>query len=131
MNSNKTVFFATGVLLIILGAFMLIPFLVQFIYNENSSTFLSSSAITIFIGILLWWYCDIGIPFRYWKHRLPWWKEKQQRDLCAHKIGFSSKYYSLIKYVFMQISEIMKVNSWEMNDIRFVFLHMQCIMMCI
>ena len=53
MNNNKTVFFATGVLLIILGAFMLIPFLVQFIYNENSSTFLSSSAITIFIGILL------------------------------------------------------------------------------
>jgi len=53
MNNNKTVFFATGVLLIILGAFMLIPFLVQFIYNENSSTFLSSSGITIFIGILL------------------------------------------------------------------------------
>ena len=53
MNNNKTVFFAIGILLIILGAFMLIPFIVEFIYDEKNSTFLSSSALTIFIGILL------------------------------------------------------------------------------
>ena len=52
MNNNKTVFFAIGVLLIILGVFMFIPFFVQWIYDEKNSTFLSSSAITIFIGIL-------------------------------------------------------------------------------
>ena len=53
MNNNKTVFFAIGILLIILGAFMLIPFIVEFIYGEENSTFLSSSALTTFIGILL------------------------------------------------------------------------------
>jgi len=53
MNNNKTVFFAIGVLLIILGAFMLIPFFVQFIYDEKNSTFLPSASVTAFIGILL------------------------------------------------------------------------------
>ena len=53
MNNYKTVFFATGVLLIILGAFMLIPFFIQFIYEEKDNTFLSSASITAFIGILL------------------------------------------------------------------------------
>ena len=53
MNNNKTVFFAVGILLIILGAFMLIPFLVELIYNEKNSAFLSSAAVTAFIGILL------------------------------------------------------------------------------
>ena len=53
MNNNKTVFFAIGVLLIILGAFMLVPFFVQFLYNEKSSIFLSSSSLTAFIGVLL------------------------------------------------------------------------------
>tara|TARA_B110000438_G_scaffold293172_1_gene332579 strand:- start:1379 stop:2827 length:1449 start_codon:yes stop_codon:yes gene_type:complete len=53
MNNNKTVFFAIGVLLLILGAFMLIPLFIQFIYNENSSTFLSSASVTAFIGVLL------------------------------------------------------------------------------
>ena len=53
MNNNKTVFFAIGILLIILGAFMLIPFIVEFIYGEENSTFLSSSALTTFMGILL------------------------------------------------------------------------------
>ena len=53
MNNSKTVFFAIGVLLIILGAFMLIPFFVQFIYGEESKIFLSSAAVTVFIGILL------------------------------------------------------------------------------
>ena len=53
MNNNKTVFFAIGVLLITLGAFMLVPFFVQFMYDEKNDTFLSSASITIFIGILL------------------------------------------------------------------------------
>jgi len=53
MNNNKTVFFAIGVLLVILGTFMLIPLFVQFLYNEKSSTFLSSASVTVFIGILL------------------------------------------------------------------------------
>jgi len=53
MNNNKTVFFAIGVLLIILGVFMLIPFFVQLLYDEKNSTFLSSALITAFIGILL------------------------------------------------------------------------------
>ena len=53
MNNYKTVFFAIGVLLILLGAFMIIPFFVQFIYGEVNSTFLSSASVTAFIGILL------------------------------------------------------------------------------
>ena len=53
MNNYKTVFFAIGVLLIILGASMLIPFFIQYIYGEENSTFLSSASVTIFIGILL------------------------------------------------------------------------------
>ena len=53
MNSYKTVFFAIGVLLLILGAFMLIPFLVQIIYSEQNSSFLSSALVTVFLGILL------------------------------------------------------------------------------
>ncbi len=53
MNNNKTVFFAIGVLLIILGAFMLIPFFIQFIYDEKNSAFLSSASVTVFMGVLL------------------------------------------------------------------------------
>ena len=53
MNNYKTVFFAIGVLLVILGAFMLIPFFVQFIYDEKNNTFLLSASITAFIGTLL------------------------------------------------------------------------------
>ncbi len=52
MGSNKTVFFIIGILLIVLGAFMLVPYCVQIIYNENSHSFLSSSFVTIFIGVL-------------------------------------------------------------------------------
>ena len=52
MTSNKTVFFIIGILLVILGAFMLLPYLIQLIYNENSHSFLSSAFITIFVGIL-------------------------------------------------------------------------------
>ena len=53
MTTNKTVFFITGILLVILGLFMLAPYLLQIFYKENSHSFLSSAFITIFIGILL------------------------------------------------------------------------------
>ncbi len=53
MASNKTVFFIIGILLVILGIFMLAPYGVQLIYEENNNSFLSSSIITIFIGILI------------------------------------------------------------------------------
>ena len=53
MNNNKTVFFAIGVLLIILGISMLVPFLIEYMYHEKNSTFLSSASLTTFIGILL------------------------------------------------------------------------------
>jgi len=53
MNNYKTVFFSIGILLIILGVFMIIPFFIQIIYDQKNSTFLSSASITIFIGILL------------------------------------------------------------------------------
>jgi len=52
MTSNKTVFFIIGTLLIILGLFMLVPYWVQIFYKENSHSFLSSSFITILIGVL-------------------------------------------------------------------------------
>ena len=52
MAINKTIFFIIGVLLVILGAFMLIPYMVQMIYDENSHSFLSSAFITVFIGVL-------------------------------------------------------------------------------
>jgi trk system potassium uptake protein TrkH len=52
MTTNKTVFFLIGILLIVLGASMLAPYLIQVMYNENSHSFISSSFVTIFIGIL-------------------------------------------------------------------------------
>ena len=52
MAVNKTVFFIIGILLVVLGLFMTLPYLMQLIYQENSHSFLSSSFITIFIGIL-------------------------------------------------------------------------------
>ena len=53
MASNKTVFFIVGILLVILGVFMLVPYTIQLLYAENSNSFLSASIITIFIGILI------------------------------------------------------------------------------
>jgi trk system potassium uptake protein TrkH len=53
MASNKTVFFIIGILLIVLGIFMLAPYALQLVYNENSSSFFSSSIITVIIGILI------------------------------------------------------------------------------
>ena len=52
MSSNKTVFFLIGVLMTILGFSMLIPYVVQVLQQENSHSFIGSSFITIFIGIL-------------------------------------------------------------------------------
>ncbi len=52
MGSNKTVFFIIGILIVVLGISMLIPYAIQIIYNENSHSFLSSSFITIFLGVL-------------------------------------------------------------------------------
>ena len=52
MASNKTVFFMIGVLLVVLGFSMLVPYSMQLMYNENSHSFVSSSFITIFIGVL-------------------------------------------------------------------------------
>ncbi len=53
MNNYKTVFFAIGVLLLILGVSMFIPIFVQLIYDQQNSTFLSSAFVTIFMGMLL------------------------------------------------------------------------------
>ncbi len=52
MATNKTVFFMIGVLLVVLGFSMLIPYSMQLVYGENSHSFVSSSFVTIFIGIL-------------------------------------------------------------------------------
>ena len=52
MGSNKTVFFIIGILVVILGIFMMIPYGIQLLYGENNSSFLSSSVTTIFLGIL-------------------------------------------------------------------------------
>ena len=52
MATNKTVFFMIGVLLVVLGSSMLVPYSIQLIYKENSHSFVSSSFVTIFTGIL-------------------------------------------------------------------------------
>ena len=52
MSNYKTVFFTLGVLQVILGLAMIIPVIIQFIYNELDSSFISSGIITIIFGIL-------------------------------------------------------------------------------
>ena len=52
MSNYKTVFFTLGILQIILGIFMLIPVIVQFLYNEIDSSFFGASIVTIIFGIL-------------------------------------------------------------------------------
>ena len=52
MATNKTVFFLIGVLLIVLGFSMLVPYIMQILYEENSHSFVASSFVTIFIGVL-------------------------------------------------------------------------------
>ena len=51
MVTNKTVFFMIGILLVVLGFSMLVPYLILKIYNEKSHSFVESSFVTIFIGI--------------------------------------------------------------------------------
>jgi trk system potassium uptake protein TrkH len=52
MSNYKTVFFTLGILQIILGVFMFIPIIFQFIYSEIDSSFLGASLVTIIFGIL-------------------------------------------------------------------------------
>ena len=52
MSNYKTVFFTLGILQIILGIFMLIPIIIQFIYKELDSSFFGASIVTIIFGTL-------------------------------------------------------------------------------
>ena len=52
MYNYKTVFYTLGTLQIILGVFMFIPIIIQLIYNELDSGFVSASIITIIFGVL-------------------------------------------------------------------------------
>ena len=52
MYNYKTVFYTLGTLQVILGVFMLIPVIIQVIYNELDSGFVSASIITIIFGVL-------------------------------------------------------------------------------
>ena len=52
MSNYKTVFFTLGILQIILGIFMFIPIIPQFIYKEVDSSFFGASIITIIFGTL-------------------------------------------------------------------------------
>ena len=52
MSNYKTVFFTLGILQVILGLAMTIPVIIQFIYNDLDSSFISSGIITIVFGIL-------------------------------------------------------------------------------
>jgi trk system potassium uptake protein len=52
MSNYKTVFFTLGVLQIILGVFMFIPIILQFLYSEIDSSFFGASIVTIIFGTL-------------------------------------------------------------------------------
>ena len=52
MSNYKTVFFTLGILQIILGIFMLIPVITQFLYKEIDSSFFGASLVTIIFGTL-------------------------------------------------------------------------------
>ena len=52
MYNYKTVFYTLGTLQIVLGVFMLIPVIVQIIYNQLDSGFISASIITVIFGVL-------------------------------------------------------------------------------
>ena len=52
MSNYKTVFFILGILQIILGVSMIFPIIMQFIFEELDSSFISASIITIIFGIL-------------------------------------------------------------------------------
>ena len=52
MSNYKTVFFTLGILQIILGVFMFVPLIIQFIYSEVDSSFFGASIVTIVFGTL-------------------------------------------------------------------------------
>ena len=52
MSNYKTVFFTLGILQIILGLFMFVPIIAQFIYKEIDSSFFGASIVTIIFGTL-------------------------------------------------------------------------------
>ena len=52
MTNYKTVFFTLVILQIILGIFMLIPIIIQYLYNEVDSSFFGASIVTIIFGTL-------------------------------------------------------------------------------
>ena len=52
MSNYKTIFFTLGVLQIILGVFMFIPIIFQFLYSEIDSSFFGASIVTIIFGTL-------------------------------------------------------------------------------
>ena len=54
MSNYKTVFFTLGLLQIILGLFMLIPILIQILYDETDSGFIGSGIISIIFGMLFY-----------------------------------------------------------------------------
>jgi len=52
MSNYKTVFFTLGVLQIILGVSMIIPIVIQVIYNQLDSSFIGAGIVTIIFGVL-------------------------------------------------------------------------------
>jgi trk system potassium uptake protein TrkH len=52
MSNYKTVFFTLGILQIVLGIFMVIPIIFQFLYLEIDSSFFGASIVTIIFGTL-------------------------------------------------------------------------------
>ena len=54
MSNYKTVFFTLGILQIILGIFMLIPIIIQFLYHEVDSSFFGASIVTVIFGTLFY-----------------------------------------------------------------------------
>jgi trk system potassium uptake protein len=52
MSNYKTVFFTLGILQIVLGVFMFIPIIIQFLYSEVDSSFFGASIVTIIFGTL-------------------------------------------------------------------------------
>ena len=55
MSNYKTVFFTLGILQVILGVFMLIPIIAQFIYQEMNSSFFGASIITIIFWVIVFY----------------------------------------------------------------------------
>ena len=52
MSNYKTVFFTLGILQIVLGVSMIIPVIIQIIYNQLDSSFIGAGIITIIFGVL-------------------------------------------------------------------------------